>query len=894
MTTDRPAVSRTTFTTSRLSEFASRKELVAQTGHAVEDWPLVVLKEAVDNSLDNCEEAGVAPEIKISVTDGDGDRDANIVVADNGAGIPAETVRRVRDFHMRVSSREAYAAPDRGAQGNALKTLVAMPYVLDGKARRVTIEAHGIAHQIAFRTDPIRREPVIEHAEEPSLVRTGTRVTVHWPSSACSYLKAARPRFLQIADDFAWLNPHLSLDVTWNAVRAVSVRASSASWAKWRPSEPTSPHWYTPERLERLMAAYIGHDLDNKRDRPVREFIAGFRGLTATAKQKVVLDATGLSRSPLSSLCSKDGFDRPKVFALLEAMKAASAPVKPTVLGIIGKDHVAQCFEAAGAHPETLKYQRALGMTGDLPWIAEVAFGYCPEAEARRFVVGVNWSAAIANPFRELISHGEGLETILSDQRVTADEPVIVFVHLTIPRPEYRDRGKSTIVVPFVASAFKHPDIVSNVGPADAIVAAVRSVTAAWAKQCKAEERDWSRRQLRNERMLRARRVTVKDAAFAVMEKAYLTASANDTLPAHARQIMYQARPEIQAATGRQLDDDYFTQTLLPDFITERGVAWNVAYDERGHLTEPRGKTIGLGTLSVRRYLGGIALPSFSGYGVSTPELITHGPSGSFGGILFNEKEGFLPLFQHVELFERWDLAAMSTKGQSVTAARQLVEALCSGVGSIPLLVLHDFDKSGFSILATLQRATRRYRFKHAPRVIDLGLRLADVEEMGLEGEAVYDRGSAEARAANLRRNGANEREIEYLLHRRVELNALTSDQLVAFVERKLEQHGIKKVMPDPKLLGDCYRFTIEGKAVREAAEKAIEEAEAAADQVDIPDDLAERVAAHLKEHPTDRWDDAVAEIAEETPPIIDETQAVAGAWLTRIYAGLGMTGERS
>ena len=44
---------RTTFSTSRFSEFASRKELVAQTGHAVEDWPLVVLKELVDNALDS-------------------------------------------------------------------------------------------------------------------------------------------------------------------------------------------------------------------------------------------------------------------------------------------------------------------------------------------------------------------------------------------------------------------------------------------------------------------------------------------------------------------------------------------------------------------------------------------------------------------------------------------------------------------------------------------------------------------------------------------------------------------------------------------------------------------------------------------------------------------------
>jgi hypothetical protein len=45
-------------------------------------------------------------------------------------------------------------------------------------------------------------------------------------------------------------------------------------------------------------------------------------------------------------------------------------------------------------------------------------------------------------------------------------------------------------------------------------------------------------------------------------------------------------------------------------------------------------------------------------------------------------------------------------------AARTLVDLIC-GVHDVPLLVLHDFDKSGFSILGTLQRATRRFRFQH-------------------------------------------------------------------------------------------------------------------------------------------------------------------------------------
>ena len=53
-----PRLDRTTFVTSRLMDFCSVKELQAQTGHAVAEWPLVIVKELVDNALDAGEEAG--------------------------------------------------------------------------------------------------------------------------------------------------------------------------------------------------------------------------------------------------------------------------------------------------------------------------------------------------------------------------------------------------------------------------------------------------------------------------------------------------------------------------------------------------------------------------------------------------------------------------------------------------------------------------------------------------------------------------------------------------------------------------------------------------------------------------------------------------------------------
>jgi DNA topoisomerase VI subunit B len=165
-----PTLERVTFRTSRLLDFCSRKELIAQTGHREEAWPLVAVKELVDNALDACEDARVAPVINVTVDD-DG-----IEASDNGSGLPVETLDGVLDFSVRVSNREAYVAPDRGAQGSALKTIVTMPFVLDGAAGQVEVTAHGRRDRITLAVDRIRQQPTIVRDNVVADVTTGTVV----------------------------------------------------------------------------------------------------------------------------------------------------------------------------------------------------------------------------------------------------------------------------------------------------------------------------------------------------------------------------------------------------------------------------------------------------------------------------------------------------------------------------------------------------------------------------------------------------------------------------------------------------------------------------------------------------------------------------------------------
>jgi hypothetical protein len=199
----------------------------------------------------------------------------------------------------------------------------------------------------------------------------------------------------------------------------------------------------------------------------------------------------------------------------------------------------------------------------------------------------------------------------------------------------------------------------------------------------------------------------------------------------------------------------------------------------------------------------------------------------------------------------------MSSKGMNTTAARTLVEKL----PGVRFLVLHDLDKAGFSILGTLTRSTRRYHFHRLADIVDLGIRLEDVKAEGLASEPVrYPKNPEE----NLRANGATEDEIEFLVggQRRVELNAFDSDHLIAWLEKKLQRHGVKKLIPDDATLADAYRRAILVHTINTKIEEAREAAEEVAEQASVPKNLLRQVRRLLKEDPTMAWDAAVAEIA--------------------------------
>jgi hypothetical protein len=368
----------------------------------------------------------------------------------------------------------------------------------------------------------------------------------------------------------------------------------------------------------------------------------------------------------------------------------------------------------------------------------------------------------------------------------------------------------------------------------------------------------------------------LKAAAYKVIPQAYMAASDNGQLPAKVRQVYYQVRPLVMELTGGKTwkNSDTFTQGVFFDYLRDHPretVDWDVVFDARGHLTEPHvKKQIGIGTLEVRRYVGSWEETCNFDFEIDIDDAVpTSGPANRYQFALFIEKEGFDSLLERARISERFDLAIFSSKGQSNVATRRLVDEL-SGAG-VTILILHDLDIAGFTIAHWLSHDNERYRFRNTPKVIDLGLRLADVERLALQSEEQVlrqwkdptekflnwdDDEVTQEEAAFLRGKDSYR---GYWTGQRVELNAMTSRQFIDWLEEKLRKAGVKKVVPGAAVLEEAWQRALWLAEVRtQIAEVSTEPC------IPLPKNLEADLRRRLKRFPELSWDAVIAQIAEK------------------------------
>lgn len=461
------------------ADFIRLEGLQKLTNVTAHDWDLYILKELVDNALDADEmtqHENSSPSIRVVM---EYDRQGNglrVTVA-NRALFPLDYVGNLFDLKKRISVKDYYNHPTRGAQGNALKTILGIPYALhyrflsDYKLEEVplAITCRDRRFEIRLGVDELTQSVsvITEEETEEEDVRDETTVSV----GIFRFIQK-RPRTVEElkrwAKAFALFNPHASflftfviLKETGEVVEEIYESKSTPNWHdKYDLSQPAPITWYTYSEFKELLYAILANKRESGQSAPTLGEIAEQFGITDFPQTSDFSASTSLAVLMHGDQLSTDATRR--LFKLLKHQTTLTAI--PT-LGNIGEQHLlTNSGVPVSDEEETVPlffYRRADGGLSvpanvDLPvypFVLEVALS-ANNTQKRQIIVGINHTPTYQDPFfnKPLVPHGaeiedlqRGLEKLLDYYNLRDDIPVTLTVHLIAPNVEYENYGKWSI-----------------------------------------------------------------------------------------------------------------------------------------------------------------------------------------------------------------------------------------------------------------------------------------------------------------------------------------------------------------------------------------------------------------------------------------------------------------
>ncbi len=608
---------------------------------------------------------------------------------------------------------------------------------------------------------------------------------------------------------FSTCNPHGTFELIFDGEHHLFDR--TADQKKWSPNDPLVCHWYDPDEFGDLLRQFINVSPDMS----VNAFLKMFDGFKSPPKQKKACLSLGINtRDGLQQFMNGDNdIASGKVKELISTMQSISKEVKPTKLGHLNPDHLKKII----GDSDVYEHRKSNGYTEwGLPYTMDVVFKKDEGHQFEAVDIALNHSALIDGRF-------ESQDILLESGFISYHDPVRLFIHIACPQFKFMGKGKNRIELDPVI----FEDLSSKIG----------IVAKEWIKIKKRTRREikayWKEKEAVKKEE-KSQFIPITEAVPKVAESAYMEASYNNTLHADNRQVYYKARDEILRLTGRSsLDQGYFSD-LLKEFQRDNPELtsdWKILYNPRGTFIEPHtGEHVPIGTEGVEQY---------------TQSINQRTKDFKFGAVLLIEKEGFDKLLESFQIPNKWDVGIMGIKGIPTEAARDLISAFHRN--GIKVMVLHDFDLAGLRIKNLCHTDTKNYQFQEDVSVIDIGLRLEDIEAMNLKSEPV-SYGGKNARQEVLTAGGT-EAEADFLVRsgysknwkgERVEINAMDSKTMIDFIEDAFIKHGVKKAVPDTETLSSQFIENVKASLIRRATDdyrERIENAiESALDRIEMPD----------------------------------------------------------
>ena len=395
---------------------------------------ITTVKEAIDNSLDACEEAQVLPDILVSVRRIKEDI-FRVVVEDNGPGIIPEKMPSVY-AKLLYGSRFHQVRQTRGQQGIGISAAVLYAQLTTGKPTTVIsrTDATRKAHKMAISIKTETNEPeVISHEEVDWILPHGTRVELEFKSNI-----AAKKKLLEYLKYTSIVNPHAKFRVELDDEAFVFDRVSTEV-----PPCPVAikPHPYGIELgvLKRMTAAS---------DLPLKEFLTGsFSKVGPKTATEICATAKIAEDLPASKITLE------KLSDLLNAMQTTKipAPTASQCLSPITEDLIVKGMEKEFELDFIKARTRPGNVYGGHSFIVEAAIGYGGKLESEgqatllRFANRVpllyqQGACAITNAIQSVNWKTYGLS-----QQGLPVGPILILVHVAATNVPFTSESKDAV-----------------------------------------------------------------------------------------------------------------------------------------------------------------------------------------------------------------------------------------------------------------------------------------------------------------------------------------------------------------------------------------------------------------------------------------------------------------
>ena len=308
-----------------------------------------------------------------------------------------------------------------------------------------------------------------------------------------------------------------------------------------------------------------------------------------------------------------------------------------------------------------------------------------------------------------------------------------------------------------------------------------------------------------------------RSQVLAILEAGDVIAEASgETLSFNQRSLYYVVRTRVPG-----LEAGYFGQ-LVTEYENEYDEIPRMFRNNRGAFYEPHtSQVIPLGTLTVEAY---------------------RRSPWRYQSVLICEKEDNVHMLRESGFAERWDMFSASSSGFSTRALKDLIDYIGSTARDEPVRVFSmiDADAHGSVIFQTLVRETRA-RAARKIEVVNLGLFPLGRAGKWIAARGWFNRASSQKGQGKLRRVEVADYIVErdqqnrrtgnpngepiwadWLQDNRVELNAITSPQRVAWVEQKFAFHGVEKVIPPEEFAQSAFSEQVSRAITEQVQDEAL------------------------------------------------------------------------